>query len=638
MSKIKTREIAEKGIKTLDKAAVAGERMKAAYIRTKESAAGSVSPGQESSNEYTGNKMEYAAGDISREVIHGTGAGAQKAVQRGREAFKKQREKAIREKAWENSASAEQPAAPNDTQTGVPTAAPNPADEPGAASWVEARSHQLDNVVTKTDRLPQPAMDRPYQEPSPAPAQRSRRSIAKSLPKTKGRSIPAERQEQPVVRIRGSLRAGRHTANTVEPPARGSMKTAQKTVKQSRRAVKTAEQAAKVTIKTAGAAENMTRKTAQAAAGPARAAAQAVRTAARTTVMTAKDAAKAVASAVKVSIAAGRDLAAAFAAGGWTAILAVVLICMIGLLAGSVFGIFFSSEDTGTGQAMQTAVREINTEYESQITAICAGNPHDILETSGTRAAWPEVLAVYAVKTAASPDNPQEAASMDDSKKALLREVFWAMNGISYRIANEIRDTGLKTVLYIMVTHRTAEEMADYYGFSTGQCAQLAALLADENQGMWSAVLYGIGAGSGQIVEVALSQIGNVGGEPYWSWYGFSSRVEWCACFVSWCANESGCIESGTIPRFSNCVTGSRWFKDRGQWQDRNYEPRPGDIIFFDWDKRNVGQDGRTDHVGIVEKVENGRVYTVEGNSGDRCREKSYPLGYYEIHGYGTPG
>ncbi len=107
-------------------------------------------------------------------------------------------------------------------------------------------------------------------------------------------------------------------------------------------------------------------------------------------------------------------------------------------------------------------------------------------------------------------------------------------------------------------------------------------------------------------------------------------------CFVSWCANECGYLDAGVIPKFAGCVNGVQWFKDRGLWQDNSYEPRPGDIIFFDWNDEN-GQDGLTDHVGIVEKVENGFVYTVEGNSGDSCRERRYSIGHYEIYGYGTP-
>ena len=165
-------------------------------------------------------------------------------------------------------------------------------------------------------------------------------------------------------------------------------------------------------------------------------------------------------------------------------------------------------------------------------------------------------------------------------------------------------------------------------------------MLADENNSMWTAVLYGIGSTDDQIVAVAMSQIGNVGGQPYWSWYGFTSRVEWCACFVSWCANECGYIATGVIPKFAGCVNGVSWFQSRGQWADNSAEPTPGMIIFFDWDSPDGSsgpQDGLSDHVGIVKCVENGRVYTIEGNSGDSCRERSYPLGYYEILGYGIP-
>lgn len=134
----------------------------------------------------------------------------------------------------------------------------------------------------------------------------------------------------------------------------------------------------------------------------------------------------------------------------------------------------------------------------------------------------------------------------------------------------------------------------------------------------------------------ALSQVGNVGGEPYWSWYGFGSRVEWCACFVSWCANECGYIDTGVIPKFAGCVNGVQWFRERGQWADNDIEPAPGMIIFFDWDNKGSSgpQDGESDHTGIVERVEDGIVYTVEGNSGDSCRENHYAVGYYEILGY----
>ena len=137
--------------------------------------------------------------------------------------------------------------------------------------------------------------------------------------------------------------------------------------------------------------------------------------------------------------------------------------------------------------------------------------------------------------------------------------------------------------------------------------------------------------GGDVIVDVALSQVGNVGGEPYWSWYGFTNHVEWCACFVIWCADQCGYLDSGTYPKFSGCVFGMQWFQQRGLWLDSSTEPAPGMLIFFDW----ATQDGVPDHVGIVEKVENGMVYTVEGNSRDMCRQKQYTLGSGVILGYG---
>ena len=134
--------------------------------------------------------------------------------------------------------------------------------------------------------------------------------------------------------------------------------------------------------------------------------------------------------------------------------------------------------------------------------------------------------------------------------------------------------------------------------------------------------------GNPELVELAKRQVGNVGGQPYWSWYGFNSRVEWCACFVSWCYGQMGLSE----PRFAACQSqGIPWFQSHGQWGGRDYANiAPGDAIFFDWDL-----DGSADHVGLVVGTDGSRVYTVEGNSGDACKIKSYSLSYECIKGYG---
>ena len=136
--------------------------------------------------------------------------------------------------------------------------------------------------------------------------------------------------------------------------------------------------------------------------------------------------------------------------------------------------------------------------------------------------------------------------------------------------------------------------------------------------------------GSQQIVSVAMGQIGNSGGQKFWSWYGFDSHVEWCACFVSWCADQSGLIESGKVPKFSLCSSGVTWFQGKNKWQSGGTTPSAGMIIFFDWD-----HDGTSDHVGIVEKYEGGRVYTIEGNSSDQVRQRNYAVDYEAIMGYG---
>ncbi|MDY4747175.1 MAG: CHAP domain-containing protein [Candidatus Fimisoma sp.] len=138
------------------------------------------------------------------------------------------------------------------------------------------------------------------------------------------------------------------------------------------------------------------------------------------------------------------------------------------------------------------------------------------------------------------------------------------------------------------------------------------------------------GEGSTDMVMVSASQIGNEGGELYWRWYGFSAHVNWCAVFVSWCADQAGLLDDGSMPKFAVCDDGIRWFVEKGRWFNRNIEPKPGMIIFFDWDG-----DGRSDHVGIVEKCEDGLIHTIEGNSNDVCMKKWYTVGDKVIMGYG---
>ena len=588
---IKTRVPEKKGIKAIDKAAVASERMKEAYIRTKDKADHSLYAEESSPGEYASDRLSSGVDSVTHEVIHQFDKQGRKGIKTTKENISK-----VKENIQKRKAAAEQP-------------------KKQAEKQAARKTRQAADKISE-----------------PVRTLRQERGAVKTLDRGKKSIKTVDR--------------GRKTIKQASSTAKGTVKTASKSIK-------TAEKTAKASIKTTQQAAKAAQRTAQATARAAKATAHAARAAARAAVAAAKVAAKATIAAVKAIIAATKALIAAIAAGGWIAVLVIVIICLIGLLIGSCFGIFFSGEDSGSGYTMQNVVQEINDDYQQQIDTTKANLSHDVLEMSGSRAVWPEVLAVYAVKTTTDPDNPQEVATMDDSKKAILTDIFWEMNQISSRTETrtetvitetddgngnivETETTVTQTYLYITVSHKTAEEMAAQYGFDEEQKEQLAELLDEENRSLWSAVLYGIYTEDGAIVSVALSQVGNVGGEPYWSWYGFSSRVEWCACFVSWCANECGYIDTGVIPKYAGCVNGVQWFKDRGQWMDGSAEPAPGMIIFFDWNDEN-GQDGLSDHTGIVEKVENGRVYTIEGNSGDSVRQNSYPVGHYEVLGYGCP-
>lgn len=457
-------------------------------------------------------------------------------------------------------------------------------------------------------------------------------------------------------RLYREIRQTRKEADSIKQTAKSTgkatTKTLQKSIKTGQRTVKTAQQTTKTAVKTAEKTAKAAKKTAEASAKAAKMAAQAARQAAQAAYKAAVVTAKAIAAAVKAAIAGIKALVAAIAAGGWVAVVIIVVICLIALIAGSCFGIFFSGDDTGNGLNMQTIISDMNAEYQAKINETKGTVAYDVLEMSGTRAVWPEVLSVYAVKTAGDPNNPQEVASIDESKRQILKEIFWAMNEISFSTAtkteNVITETDdgngnivettqsmTRTYLYIRVSHKSPDEMATQYGFTDAQKEQLHELLSEENKNMWSGVLYGYKSGGEDIVSVALSQLGNKGGQPYWSWYGFGSRVEWCCCFVSWCANECGYIDTGVIPKYAGTSTGVNWFKERGQWLDGSAEPSPGMIIFYDWAKN--GLDGQADHTAIVWKVENGYVYTIEGNWDDQCQTSCRPIGEYQILGYGVP-
>lgn len=429
---------------------------------------------------------------------------------------------------------------------------------------------------------------------------------------------------------------------TGQVPKPKTLKAPRRDIKTASHRVKSARQAGK-TIKTARPPLSVSRNVTRRSVRNSRLAAQQGAQAARASARGAKALGKSAVTALRGTAATLKNASAWLLSSGWVAVLMVLLICLIGLVVGSCFGIFFSGEDTGTGQTIRTAIAQVNQEYQNKLEELQARHTYDTLEITGSQAVWKEVLAVYAVKTTTNSQG-QDVASMDEEKLGLLVEVFWEMNQVSASVETRTETTESEdgeaveaeiTVLVISVSHKSAQEMAEQLGFDDDQKEQLQELLSPEYDDLWNELLYGValGAGNGDLVAVAQSQVGNVGGAPYWSWYGFSGRVEWCAIFVSWCADQCGLLDSGAVPKFSGCGTGVNWFQSRGQWLPGSATPEPGMLIFFKW----YGSDATiTDHVGIVERVENGRVYTIEGNSNDMVRRNSYPVGHGEILGYGA--
>lgn len=336
-----------------------------------------------------------------------------------------------------------------------------------------------------------------------------------------------------------------------------NIKEVKKKIKTSKKIVKDTPKVVKQTVKTTERAKMLAVKTA------------------KITYKGIKTAFKATVSMVKGIIAGTKALISLLLAGGWVAIIIVVIICLIGLICTSWLGIFFSSESTGT-VPMSSVVKEINKEMADRIVEIQNNNPHDDYKIESDRAEWKDVLAIYTAKVTKG-NNSADVITMDDKKKQELKQIFWDMNTISYEVKDENNNTSYeisfdnpqdkitKKVLYIKITHKTVDEMMNMYFFNPMQKEQVKNALSDEYASMWSSVIYGTPVGSPDMVQIALSQVGNVGGEPYWRWYGFKERVEWCAVFVSWVANQSGYLQAGVIPKFSGCQTGIDWFKAMGE-------------------------------------------------------------------------
>ena len=589
MADIKTRDAVKGTIKTIDKAAIASERMKSAYVGIKEKAEQGYYADENSATEYAADRISFAADRAKDEGVHQFNKQGQKAVKTTQENIGKAKDKITDFKQSRAVKAAEQKAAQN---------------------MSEQHGLQIRHGVAS-------------------------RSTASDVSQTaKSQLIKTRQQGQKMIKT-----TARNAEKAVKTTAKGTVKTTEKGIKTAQATSKAAIKTTETSVKTAHAAAKASAKTAQKAAQAAKATAKATAEATKATV-------RATIVAVKAIIAGTKALISALIAGGWIAVVIILIVVLLGC-AVSLF-------DGGSGSNAYTPVSAEVEAYEPLIQKYAKqyGIPEYVelikavmMQESGGRGLDPMQAAEGSFNTR-YPHEPNGIQDPEYSIQCGVQELKAAL--ISAEVENPIDMERIKLALqgYNFGNGYISWAKTNYGGYSYANAVEFSTMQAQrlgwEKYGdtQYPAHVlryypYGRGFTSGgnqAIVEVALTQLGNEGGQPYWSWYGFEGRVEWCACFVSWCADQCGYIESGIIPKFAGCVDGANWFKGNGQWKDRNYEPQAGDIIFFDWEG-----DGETDHVGIVEKCENGVVYTVEGNSGDACRQKQYTVGSSSIYGYGVP-
>ena len=591
MKEIKTKDTSKKPVRVFDRSADMASHVKNASIRTKQQVETSTDPEESNPSEYASARIKDGADRVSQEAVHRAEQVGEYGMEKTRTGITGLSQKLYDHRQKRKSDSSSEPK--NDAE--------------------QFKRKRGTESVRRSDSSGAPIRTRVTESSAPENASKKIRHKASD-----GSKKPIRILKSKPITTKGTKRLKRAA---------------------SKRGVETATKVAARKAKKAKQAAKQAKRTAKASK-------EAAERSAKVTWITIR----LIIRAIKRVLRGIRWLIGIIIGGGSISVFIILLIGLAGLMTSSSYGVFYSGEDSGTGMTMRTAVAYINDNYERNIEAQKQLYPYDELDMSGSRAAWKDVIAVYAVKQNLDPENPQEVATMTESKQSELEAIFWKMNKVTSNITTRTeketyeetdkngkkvkkeRDVTIRT-LHIVVTHKSPDEMAQQYSFTADQIKMLHELLDPKNDPLWSAMLHGIYSSNSDIVAVARDQLGNVGGEPYWSWYGFTSRVEWCCCFVSWCANECGYIERGIIPSYSVVDDGVIWFKNRGQWMDGSETPSPGMIIFFDWADDGLGDGG--DHTGIVEKVEGSRVYTIEGNSNDACREKSYPIGHYEIMGYG---
>lgn len=650
MPDIKTRDVVSGTIKAVDRSTLAGQRMKDVYVKAKDKAEHSVYSSESNSEEYAADKITDSVSTVSREAVHQLDVQGQRIIQGA------QRKLAQRQENRQAQQS------PPQSSTNTPASiSPQPVQNSSGADNIHhaKQPHRVspDGAVTSTSNVEfkagsgapitkQQAIHNQQIASAKAKLRTKRASQRFAVPNTPstlsggtpsvGIPTPAAKDIKLVERTNEAIKQSVKSAENI------TIKASQRTIKTAGSTVKTVEHMGGTAIKSTQAAAEAAQKTAVIAAQTARrshVAAKAAATVARKAAAYTARAAKAIAQAMQVLI-------SVVAAGGGTVLILVIVLvvmCFAGIMLASDKNdmeiLPVSEEVKAYEPIIQKYAKEHGIpDYVLLIEAV-------LMQESGGRGTDPMQCSECNFNTL-YPHTPGSITDPEYSINVGIQNLADCLQIAECESPVDIDAIKLALQGYNYGQGYITWAMRKYGEYSKGNAIEFSLKTAEQYG--WSSYgdmdyvphvlrYYPLGQifydpdTTQLIVEVAASQIGNVGGEPYWSWYGFTERVEWCACFVSWCANKCGYLDM-FIPKFAGCSTGVQWFKVRSQWADRTITPEPGMIIFFDWDR-----DGVPDHTGIVEKSENGYVYTIEGNTSDSCRRRQYTVGNSQIFGYGIP-
>ena len=603
MPEIKTRDAVKGTIKAINKSAMAAQSMKDTLVKAKEKAERSTRAKESSPEEYAADRI---TGSAEAAVYSG--------VQLAKKAARKGKAAASEAKNILEERKASQP-----------------------REQAQSAAKMMMETTRETARSGSLPIEEPYELPSgPSPPESHTALMSQPEPtgtriKTRERSLASIRAKD---REKKSIKLSPYSAKdaTAVPDGRA-------------RSIKTIERSSQAPITTTGLNAQRTRYAARSAAQMSQTV-QASQRAARETVQATKRAAETAAKAARAAITETKALISALTAGGGIAVFVILVVILLGV-AISLFGRRSSTSSYTPVSAEVEAYTPIITIYARQ-----HGIPEYVelikavmMQESGGQGSDPMQCSESGYNTR-YPHYPNAITDPEYSIEVGVQTLADVLHMAGAESPIDLDRVSLALQGYNYGPGYISWALANYGGYSEMNAIEFSNMMAAQygwagygDKAYVSHVLryYPLGRiffgeGNQAIVEVARSQIGNEGGLPYCEWYGSPYRVEWCAIFVSWCADQCGFLDAGVLPRMEGVRPYVDWFQERGQWQARSYEPMAGDIIFLDWES-----DGLADHVGIVERVEGGVIYTVEGNADDRCIENHYFLDSAPVYGFGLP-